>query len=105
MGKFGFKAMKMSGGAKDMKGMPGMAGAHGDHDAKTGGVLFMAPNEMHHVEGSFDPKCGFQVDLYNAFTKSIHVSRFRAFMHLWNDQSGTMKARISMVMATTRMPR
>lgn len=87
----GMKGMKMDGDGKKMKPMKmggdgekmaGMGGAHSDHDAKGGGVLFMAPNEMHHIEGTFAPKCGFQVFIYNAFTKSIGVSRFRAFIKI-----------------------
>lgn len=73
------KPMKMPG---DGKKMMDMGGAHGDHDAKSGGVLFMAPNEMHHIEGTYAPKCGFQVYIYNAFTKSIAVGRFRAFIKI-----------------------
>ncbi len=75
--------MKMDGMKKGMK-MAANDGekAHADHEVKMGGVLFMAPNEMHHVEGVYSEKCGFQVFIYNAFTKPIHVGRFRAFIKL-----------------------
>ena len=76
-------SMKMGGKDKGMKmgAKPGDK-AHADHEVKMGGVLFMAPNEMHHVEGVYSRKCGFQLFIYNAFTKPIHVGRFRAFIKL-----------------------
>lgn len=82
-GMAGMKGMNMGKGTKKpikMAGMKAMEGAHGDHDSKTGGVLFMAPNELHHIEGAYSAGCGFQVSVYNAFTKPIRVGRFRAFI-------------------------
>lgn len=88
----GNKAMKMGDGGKSTKKMSGgmkmPAAAHDDHDAKTGGVLFMAPNEMHHVEGAFSPKCGFQLFIYNAFTKPIRTDRFHAFIKVSGESEG-----------------
>lgn len=79
------KGMKMSGTVMK-KDMP--AGAHDDHDMKMGGVLFMAPNEMHHVESTYSPKCGFQLYIFNAFTKPISVGRFQAFIKVSGEADG-----------------
>ncbi|MBT5107498.1 MAG: hypothetical protein HOM25_02345 [Rhodospirillaceae bacterium] len=60
--------------------VPEMKGAHMDHKARRDGAFFMAPNKMHHLEGKYSEQCGFQLYLFNAFTKPIHVGRFRAFI-------------------------
>lgn len=75
-------------GMKTGSGGKGMEMAHSDHDAKRGGVLFMAPNEMHHVEGTYSPECGFHLYLYNAFTKPISVGRFHAAIHVVGAMKG-----------------
>ena len=67
------EGMKMKMDSKDV-------GMHQDHDAKAGGSFFMAPNEMHHIEGTYSKDCGFQLFLFNAFTKPIKVDRFRALI-------------------------
>ncbi len=54
--------------------------AHGRHRGIYGGVFFMAPNKIHHVEGRYSKKCGFSLVIYNAHTKPINVNRFRAFV-------------------------
>ena len=88
------EGMKMSGKMHDMKmdhkdhdGMKmdhmdhdGMKMAHMDHESKLGGVFFMAPNKMHHLEATYSRECGFQLYLYNAFTRPINVNRFLAFL-------------------------
>ena len=51
-------------------------GAHGDHDPKHGGVLFMAPNGWHHLEGVVTPDGEFRVYLYNDFTLPISATPF-----------------------------
>lgn len=63
-----------------MTNTPGMKGAHNDHNAKHKGAFFMAPDKIHHLEAAFSERCGFQVYLYNAFTKPISVQRFQAFI-------------------------
>lgn len=60
--------------------MPNMKGAHNDHNAKHNGAFFMAPDKIHHLEAAYSERCGFQVYLYNAFTKPISVQRFQAFI-------------------------
>ncbi len=72
--------------SKHNKPMPQMKGAHLDHKPRYGGSFFMAPNKIHHLEGVFDERCGFRVVFYNAFTKRIHVDRFRAFMNVVSDK-------------------
>ncbi len=52
--------------------------AHGDHNAKHGGILFMAPNGYHHLEGTLDDEGNFRLYLYNDFTKPIDASPFVA---------------------------
>ena len=64
----------------DHKDHDGMKMAHMDHESKLGGVFFMAPNKMHHLEATYSKKCGFQLYLYNAFTRPINVNRFLAFL-------------------------
>lgn len=61
---------------------PEMIGAHMLHLAQHGGSFFMAPNKMNHVEGVHSEKCGFRLYLYNAFSRHIHVGRFRAFIKI-----------------------
>jgi len=52
--------------------------AHGDHNAKHGGILFMAPNGYHHLEGTLDEEGVFRLYLYNDFTKPIDATPFEA---------------------------
>ncbi len=54
--------------------------AHVIHKGLNGGVFFMAPNKIHHIEGIYSKKCGFSLVIYNANTKPINVDRFRAFV-------------------------
>ncbi|MHA1108006.1 MAG: hypothetical protein ACTSQV_02700 [Alphaproteobacteria bacterium] len=65
---------------KHVMAMPEMKGAHMLHKAQHGGSFFMAPNKVNHVEAVYSEKCGFRLYLYNAFTRQIHVGRFRAFI-------------------------
>ena len=94
--------MKMSGKKHDMKmdhkdhdsmkmdhkDHDGMEMAHMDHESKLGGVFFMAPNKMHHLEATYSKECGFQLYLYNAFTKPINVNRFLAFLKVTGEIDG-----------------
>lgn len=54
--------------------------SHGMHKGQNGGLFFMAPNLIHHVELVFSEKCGFSVIIFNAFTKPIKVNEFQAFI-------------------------
>ena len=66
----------------------GMEMAHMDHESKLGGVFFMAPNKIHHLEATYSKECGFQLYLYNAFTKPINVNRFLAFLKVTGEIDG-----------------
>ena len=96
------EGMKMSGKKHDMKmdhkDHDGMKMEHKDHDSKKmdhkdhesklGGVFFMAPNKMHHLEATYSKECGFQLYLYNAFTRPINVNRFLAFLKVTGEIDG-----------------
>ena len=64
-----------SGAAMDMRSIPM---AHGDHNPKHGGILFMAPNGYNHLEGTLDEDGTFRLYMYNDFTKPIDPAPFRA---------------------------
>ena len=90
-GKMPGKEMKLSeekGGMQMAGAMPGMESAHMEHEAKVGGTFFMAPNKMHHLEATYSKECGFQLYLYNAFTRPINVNRFRAFIKVVGEVDG-----------------
>ena len=90
-GKMPGKEMKLSeekGGMQMAGAMPGMERAHMEHEAKVGGTFFMAPNKMHHLEATYSKECGFQLYLYNAFTRPINVNRFRAFIKVVGEVDG-----------------
>ena len=53
---------------------PGIA--HSDHNPNHGGVLFMAPNRWHHLEGVLVSVREFRLYLYNNYTKPISAARF-----------------------------
>jgi hypothetical protein len=61
---------------------PEMKGAHMHHKAHYGGRFFMAPDQLHHLEATYSPECGFRLFFYNAFIKPIGAGRFRAFINL-----------------------
>ena len=90
-GKMPGKEMKLSeekGGMQMAGAVPGTEGAHMEHEAKVGGTFFMAPNKMHYLEATYSKECGFQLYLYNAFTRPINVNRFRAFIKVVGEVDG-----------------
>ena len=50
--------------------------AHADHSAKHGGLLFMASNNWHHIEGVLPKADEFRLYLYNDHTKPISAKPF-----------------------------
>lgn len=52
--------------------------SHLDHDAKHGGVFFMAPDQKHHLEGTMSDKGEFHIHFYDEYTKPISAEKFTA---------------------------
>ena len=50
---------------------------HQDHGAKHGGTFFMALDNMHHLEGVFEPPGIFRVYLYDAYTMPLSVAKMK----------------------------
>ncbi len=66
--------------------------SHGLHRGLNGGVFFMAPNKIHHIEGVYSEKCGFSLVIYNAYTRPVSTEPYRAFVKFIPHDEDEMEA-------------
>jgi hypothetical protein len=57
-------------------------GAHADHSPLFGGVLFMAADQFHHIEGTYTADGLFRVRIYDNFKKQISARGFKAVVRI-----------------------
>jgi copper(I)-binding protein len=77
------EALTLDNGAAEL--LPEMSGAHLHHQPGFGGVFYMAPNKLNHVEMVYRADCGLSVVFYNAYTEPIAAKPFVAFARVIPD--------------------
>ena len=50
---------------------------HQDHNPKHGGMFFMAPDNWHHLEGTYPEEGVFRVFLFNNFSEPLNAKEFK----------------------------
>jgi hypothetical protein len=53
--------------------------AHGNHNPQHGGLFFMAPDNTHHLEGTYLSNGTFRMHVYDAFTNPQKIEAVRAY--------------------------
>src|SRR6267378_2817828 len=51
--------------------------AHGNHNQQHGGLFFMAPDNWHHIEGTYLPSGVFRLHLYDDYTKPLPLKQLQ----------------------------
>lgn len=74
-----------------LRAMSTRVSAHGDHNPRHGGVLFMAPDGVHHLEGAMQDG-RFRLYFYDEFTQPIAPDRFSIRVHVSDDDGAPVGA-------------